>query len=149
VEGAPCGLQAFSGEDADGWTRGREHVTEGWHVAEALCGRSEQRMAMTCSKRKGSFACSAALKVFVRGRSRSADHCCVHALHACGLMSSRPSIVRWIAVVCMPPLDPTSLKRALPRQQRRSLYRPRSPGQCFICVCCCFSSYRLTKKVWL
>jgi hypothetical protein len=34
---------------------GAEHVTEGWHVAEALCGRSEQRMAMTCSKRKGRF----------------------------------------------------------------------------------------------
>jgi hypothetical protein len=37
---------------------GAEHVTEGWHVAEALwhlrC-RSEQRMAMTCSKRKGRF----------------------------------------------------------------------------------------------
>lgn len=49
----------------------------------------------------------------------------------------------------MPPLDPTFFKQALPRQQRRSLYRPRSPGQCFIRVCCCFSSYRLSKKAWL
>lgn len=144
----------------DSWA---EHVTDGWHVTdEALRCRSEQRMAMTCSSGREGFASSAALKVFVRGRrSRSPDHCCVHALHACRLTSSRPSfdgLLRWCtaALRCdrdserdIPPLDPTSLKRALPRQQRRSLYRPRSPGQCFICVCCWFSSYRLTKKAWL
>ena len=152
--------------DSDSWA---EHVTDGWHVTdEALRCRSEQRMAMTCSSGREGFASSAALKVFVRGRrSRSPDYCCVHALHACRLTSSRPSFDFSLRRVCMapphsaaissdqnserdmPPLDPPSFKQALPRQQRRSLYRPRSPGQCFICVCCCFSSYRLTKKAWL
>lgn len=33
----------------DSWA---EHVTDGWHVTEALRCRSEQRMAMTCSSRR-------------------------------------------------------------------------------------------------
>ena len=36
----------------DSWA---EHVTDGWHVTEALRCRSEQRMAMTCSSGREGF----------------------------------------------------------------------------------------------